>query len=225
MKIHRGRCRRLPRQGRTYRSQPSRQIQIRAEGDPGPDDKACSEDHQGWRFDAVSIGDPNIVRRGRKVRNPPNLGTGWVGFNFEVAFERPVTINDAAMQALGGTKAERGSFWGWEPDWGRPHRGGAAGVAETAHCHAARIDALLGIIEAQSCDYRDSVLLPSVHARLAVEAGVTQGWRRYVGGQEDVIGVDRFGASAPGPVVMREYGFNVENVCKQALALLEKKTV
>jgi transketolase len=80
------------------------------------------------------------------------------------------------------------------------------------------------LFEAQSRDYRDSVLPPSIRARLAVEAGVTQGWHRYVGDQGDVIGVDRFGASAPGPVVMREYGFNVENVCKQALALLEKKT-
>ena len=79
------------------------------------------------------------------------------------------------------------------------------------------------LFDAQSQDYRDSVLLPSVHARLAVEAGVTQGWHRYVGDQGDVIGVDRFGASAPGPVVMREYGFTVEHVCKRALALLKKK--
>jgi hypothetical protein len=45
------------------------------------------------------------------VRNLPNLDTDWIGFNFEVAVEHPVTINDAAMQALGRTKAERGSFW------------------------------------------------------------------------------------------------------------------
>jgi len=79
------------------------------------------------------------------------------------------------------------------------------------------------LFEAQSRDYRDSVLPPSIRMRLAVEAGVTQGWHRYVGDQGDVIGVDRFGASAPGPVVMREYGFNAENVCEHALALLEKK--
>ena len=70
------------------------------------------------------------------------------------------------------------------------------------------------LFEAQSSDYRDLVLPPSVRARLAVEAGVTQGWHRYVGDQGDVIGVDRFGASAPGPVVMREYGFTVEQVCR-----------
>lgn len=81
------------------------------------------------------------------------------------------------------------------------------------------------LFEAQSQEYRDSVLPPTVHARLAVEAGVTQGWHRYVGDRGDVIGVDRFGASAPGPVVMREYGFSVENVCQRALALLERKEV
>jgi transketolase len=77
------------------------------------------------------------------------------------------------------------------------------------------------LFDAQQQEYRDSVLLPSVHARLAVEAGVPQGWHRYVGDQGDVIGIDRFGASAPGGVVMREYGFSVENVTRRALALLE----
>jgi transketolase len=78
------------------------------------------------------------------------------------------------------------------------------------------------LFETQSQEYRDSVLPPTVHARLAVEAGVTQGWHRYIGDRGDVIGVDRFGASAPGPVVMRECGFSVENVCQRALALLQK---
>ncbi len=76
------------------------------------------------------------------------------------------------------------------------------------------------LYEAQSDEYRNSVLLPAVDARLAVEAGVSQGWHRYVGSRGDVLAVDRFGASAPGAVVMREYGFTVENVCKRALALL-----
>ena len=78
------------------------------------------------------------------------------------------------------------------------------------------------LFEAQSQDYRDSVLPPSVHARLAVEAGVTQGWHRYVGDQGDVIGVDRFGASAPGPVVMREYGFTVDHVYERAMKLMNR---
>jgi len=76
------------------------------------------------------------------------------------------------------------------------------------------------LFEAQSQEYRDSVLPPAIHARLAVEAGVSQGWHRYMGDQGGVIGVERFGASAPGPIVLREYGFSVENVCKRALDLL-----
>jgi transketolase len=76
------------------------------------------------------------------------------------------------------------------------------------------------LFDAQPRSYRDQVLLSSVHARFAVEAAASQGWHRYVGDRGDVLGVDRFGASAPGDVVMREYGFTVENVCKRALALL-----
>jgi transketolase len=76
------------------------------------------------------------------------------------------------------------------------------------------------LFDARPRNYRDQVLLPSIHARLAVEAGASQGWHRYVGDRGDVLGVDRFGASAPGDVVMREYGFTVENVCKRTLALL-----
>ena len=67
---------------------------------------------------------------------------------------------------------------------------------------------------------RDAVLPPSVRARLAVEAGVAQGWHRYVGDAGDVIGVEHFGASAPGATVLREYGFSVDNVCARGKALL-----
>lgn len=66
---------------------------------------------------------------------------------------------------------------------------------------------------------RDAVLPASVHARLAVEAGVAQGWHRYVGDAGDILGVERFGASAPADVLLREYGFSVEEVCRRALAL------
>jgi transketolase len=67
---------------------------------------------------------------------------------------------------------------------------------------------------------RDAVLPPSVSARLAVEAGVAQGWHRYVGDAGDVVSVERFGASAPADVVLREYGLSVDNVCARAKALL-----
>ncbi len=75
------------------------------------------------------------------------------------------------------------------------------------------------LFDAQPSEYRETVLPPNVHARLAVEAGSTQGWYRYVGDAGDVIGVDRFGASAPAEVLLREYGFTVDDVCKRALAL------
>jgi transketolase len=67
---------------------------------------------------------------------------------------------------------------------------------------------------------RDAVLPPSVSARLAVEAGVAQGWHRYVGAAGDVLSVERFGASAPAEVLLREYGLTVDNVCARAKALL-----
>ncbi len=78
------------------------------------------------------------------------------------------------------------------------------------------------LFDAQPQAYRDEILPPSIHARLAVEAGAVQGWHRYVGDKGDVLGIDRFGASAPGDTVMREYGFTVENVCKHVLALLHQ---
>jgi transketolase len=78
------------------------------------------------------------------------------------------------------------------------------------------------LFDAQAEEYRSSVFPPSIHTRLAVEAGATQGWHRFVGDHGDVIGLDHFGASAPASVLMREYGFTVENVRKRALALLEK---
>jgi transketolase len=76
------------------------------------------------------------------------------------------------------------------------------------------------LFEEQTQDYRDEVLPPSVTARLAIEAGVRQGWDRYVGPQGDVICIDRFGASAPGEVALKNLGFNVENVLTHARALL-----
>lgn len=78
------------------------------------------------------------------------------------------------------------------------------------------------LFDAQPQDYRDSILLPSVRVRLAVEAGVTQGWCKYVGGEGDVIGVNHFGASAPGEILMREYGFTVEHVCTRAMELMKR---
>jgi len=75
------------------------------------------------------------------------------------------------------------------------------------------------LFDAQPQSYRDQVLPPNVSARLAVELGVSQGWDRYVGAKGDMLGVDRFGASAPANVLLREYGFTVDNVVARAKAL------
>ena len=69
----------------------------------------------------------------------------------------------------------------------------------------------------QSDDYHEQVLPHDVPA-LAVEAGTTFGWERYA---DDVIGIDHFGASAPGPVVMEKFGFTPEHVATRARALVE----
>ena len=76
------------------------------------------------------------------------------------------------------------------------------------------------LFDQQPREYRDAVLPPWVGNRLAIEAGSPFGWERYTGSEGDVLGVERFGASAPGDVVMGEYGFTVENVCRRALHLL-----
>lgn len=76
------------------------------------------------------------------------------------------------------------------------------------------------LFDAQPRSYRDEVLSPNVHARLAVELGAVQGWHRYVGDQGDVLGIERFGASAPADVLMDEYGFTSDNIYARAKALL-----
>jgi len=68
---------------------------------------------EGWHYDAVSIGYPGAVMHGRPVHEPYNLGPGWVGFDFQRAFGKPVkVINDAAMQALGSYRGGRMLFLG-----------------------------------------------------------------------------------------------------------------
>jgi len=70
-------------------------------------------------------------------------------------------------------------------------------------------------------EYRRQVLPPEVRKRLAVEAASPMGWHRWVGDEGDVLGIESFGASAPGKVNMERYGFTPENVAEKALALLE----
>ncbi|MDQ0158936.1 transketolase [Alkalibacillus salilacus] len=76
--------------------------------------------------------------------------------------------------------------------------------------------------EEQSEEYKETVLPPNVTNRLAVEMASPFGWERYVGINGDILGIDTFGASAPGGEVVENYGFNVENVVKRAKAALNK---
>jgi transketolase len=76
------------------------------------------------------------------------------------------------------------------------------------------------LFESQPREYRDAVLPPAIGARLAVEAAATLGWERYVGSQGDVLGIDHFGASAPGRTLMEKFGFTVDNVVARARRLM-----
>jgi len=76
------------------------------------------------------------------------------------------------------------------------------------------------LFEAQPQAYRDSVLPPTVHARVTVEAAAPFGWERYAGDAGVIVGLNRFGASAPGPVVMRELGFTTDHIVAAAKTAL-----
>jgi transketolase len=77
------------------------------------------------------------------------------------------------------------------------------------------------IFNAQSNEYREKVFPKNIRRRLAVEAGSPIGWCKYVTEDGDVIGISKFGESAPGEEVMKEYGFTVENVVAKAKSLLQ----
>jgi transketolase len=75
------------------------------------------------------------------------------------------------------------------------------------------------LFEAEPREYRDEVLPPDVKARLSVEAGIALGWTKWVGDDGDSISIEHFGASAPGELVLKEFGYTAENVVARALAL------
>jgi transketolase len=78
------------------------------------------------------------------------------------------------------------------------------------------------LFELQPQAYRDSVLPPQVHARVAIEAASSMGWHRWVGDRGDIIALDRFGASAPIGTLMKEFGFTADNVASHARELVGK---
>jgi transketolase len=78
------------------------------------------------------------------------------------------------------------------------------------------------LFEEQSAAYKESVLPSSIKARVAVEAATSFGWCKYVGLNGDTVTIDHFGASAPAPILFKEFGFTVDNVVKKAMAVLKK---
>uniref|UniRef100_A0A7V4DH50 Transketolase n=1 Tax=Candidatus Caldatribacterium californiense TaxID=1454726 RepID=A0A7V4DH50_9BACT len=78
------------------------------------------------------------------------------------------------------------------------------------------------LFEEQPKSYQEEVLPPGVKKRIAIEAGATLGWYKYVGTEGEVIGIDRFGASAPGKTVLEKLGISVENLLAKAKAMLSR---
>jgi polyphosphate glucokinase len=135
-----------------------------------------------WSYDVVSIGYPGPVLHGHLVAEPHNLGGGWVGFDFEKAFRRPVkVINDAAMQALGSYKGGKMLFLGFGTGLGS----------------ALVVDGLVEPMELGHLPYKKGVFEDYVGMRGFEKHGKRK-WRRYVA---DVV--DRFiAALEPDDVVL-----------------------
>ena len=77
------------------------------------------------------------------------------------------------------------------------------------------------LFASQPAEYRDSVLPPSVTARVSIEAGTTMGWHRWTGEHGITLGLDRFGASGPGSVLVKQFGFTADNIVRAATSLVK----
>jgi polyphosphate glucokinase len=123
---------------------------------------------RGWNYEVLSIGYPGLVLRNRPVSEPHNLAKGWVGFNFEAAFKRPVKIvNDAAMQALGSYQRGKMLFLGL-----------GTGLGSTLV-----VDGIVEPMELGHLPYKKATYEDYVGIRGLEKYGKKK-WRRYV---EDVI--------------------------------------
>jgi polyphosphate glucokinase len=117
-----------------------------------------------WKFDVVTMGYPGPVLQGRPVSEPWNLGKGWVGFDFDAAFKRPVkVINDAAMQALGSYRKGRMLFLGLGTGLGS----------------ALVVDGVLAPLELGHLPYKKATFEDYVGVR-GLEKHGKKRWRRYV---------------------------------------------
>ena len=78
------------------------------------------------------------------------------------------------------------------------------------------------LFEMQSAEYKESVLPSEIKARVSIEAGIKQGWEKYIGDYGEAVSIEKFGASAPGDIIMKEYGFTSANIVDTAKKVLEK---
>jgi transketolase len=78
------------------------------------------------------------------------------------------------------------------------------------------------LFEKTPSDYQETVFPSDGTPRLVVEAGIAMGWEKYLGGNGTAVTMNSYGASAPGGVVLRKFGFSAENVAEKALSLLKK---
>ena len=147
-----------------------------------------------------------------------------------------VPVLDSAELAP-ANQLDRGAYVLWDSNGGAPELILIATGTEVAPTLAAaralseqgsrvRVVSMpcMELFEAQEQDYREAVLPRAVAARLAVEPGASMSWWKWVGSDGDVLGLDRFGASAPGATVLEKLGFSVENITARARALLETRT-
>ena len=141
-------------------------------------------------FDRTKFGSAEGVARGAYVLSPSPTGTGHDGILIASGSEVSLAIEAQGLLAAEGISVSVVSMPSWE------------------------------LFEKQSREYRDEVLPPAVTARLAIEAGVTLGWSKYVGAKGDVIGLDRFGASAPYQVLMEKFGFTAANAVAKLKGLV-----
>jgi transketolase len=201
-----------------------------------------------WTHDSVGVGEDGPTHQpiehlaalrampGLRVIRPADANETAEAWRVAVDADGPTALILSRQNlpvldgTAGGERVVRGGYVVHDPDGGDPQVTLVATGSEVWVCVAAaealaadgvraRVVSLpcWSLFEAQTDDYRDSVLTPGV-PRLSVEAATTFGWSRWA---DDSLGIDHFGASAPGDVVLERFGFTAENVAARARALID----